>query len=410
MSVKTASPGAIQFCDLCNKPIASDSAYKRHVSYCRRTRDRPKKRPRSCKECHSAKAKCSFEPECSRCRSKGIHCVYEKPVSALANRKNSQHGGTSSSSEDSFRFVMEVPCSSFARLAGMPNFGSSTSLEVPASSPRSIIALRADPVAQQSAKFILESFRGLPFTMISRETFSWFNHGYWFQSGPPQNIMRCSDVANLYADRKSLAPDSFWTVINQENKQLLRDLPNCSMMELQSGMQAQIIYMIMFALDNISSNDIPEITLQMLMTFELYGKKSFETDNNVWFPVDRLDDPKLTWEDWVCAETQRRCTITWFLLSRVIDLKFGVMCPSISNCRRLQLPSPGSLWNARTRNEWEAARRIHCRDQLKLIRKFGDLIEARSCPPNSDHGQELNRWHANCDKLGLLLTLATTMV
>ncbi|KAI1452389.1 hypothetical protein F4805DRAFT_447583 [Annulohypoxylon moriforme] len=268
MSVNTMSPDLIQFCNLCNKPIASESAYKRHVSYCRRTRDRPRKRPRSCKECHSAKAKCSFEPECSRCRSKGLHCTYEKPVSALTTRKNDQHGGLPSPS-DSHGYVMEMPYSPLNQLSEMPNFGSSTILDLPASSPRSIVALRADPVAQQSAKFILESFRGLPLTMISRETFSWFNHGCWFQPEPSQNIVRCSKVANLYANRKSLAPDSFWSVINQENRQLLRELPTCSLKEILSGMQAQIIYMIMFALDNITSNEIPEITLQMLMTFEV---------------------------------------------------------------------------------------------------------------------------------------------
>ncbi|KAI1091749.1 hypothetical protein F5B19DRAFT_254000 [Rostrohypoxylon terebratum] len=412
MSVDAMTPDVIHFCNLCSKPIATESAYKRHVAYCRRTRDRPRKRARSCRECHSAKAKCSFEPECSRCKLKGFRCIYEKPTSALVTKykyKN-QHGGLPSPA-DSFAFAMEIPYSPLENFLDMPHFGSSTSLpDLPPTSPRSIVALRADPVAQQSAKFILESFRGLPFTMISRETFSWFNHGYWYQPEPPQNLVRCSEVASLYADRKSLGLDSFWSIIDSENKQLLRDLQNLSLKELVSGMQAQIIYMIMFALDDISTDKIPEITLQMLMTFELYGKRAFDLDNNVWFPQDNLDDPYLSWEDWISAEVQRRCTITWFLLSRVIDLKFGVMCPSISNYRTLQLPSPGSLWNARTRDEWESARKVYCRDPPRLIRRFGDLIEARSCPPNSDHGQELNRWHANCDKLGLLLTLATTMV
>ncbi|KAI2465236.1 hypothetical protein F4781DRAFT_410046 [Annulohypoxylon bovei var. microspora] len=410
MSINTMPLDVIKFCNLCNKPIATESAYKRHASYCRRTRDRPRKRPRSCKECHSAKVKCSFEPECSRCKYKGLRCIYEKPVSSsLTAKENGQSGGLPSPA-DSHGLIMERPIFSLARISSrssISNFGSSTSLDVPPSSPRSIVALRADPVAQQSAKFILESFRALPLTMVSREAFSWFSHGYWFQPKLLQNIARCSEVANLYVDRKSLPADSFWTIINQENRRFLRELPSCSLREVLSGMQAQIVYMIMFALDNISSHDTPEITLQMLMTFELYGKKAFELDCNVWFP---LDDPNMTWEDWVYIETQRRCTTTWFLLSRVIDLKFGVMCSSVSNCRRLQLPAPGSLWNARTRGEWEAARQIHCRDQMKLLRTFGDLIEARSCPPNSDHGQELNRWHASCDKLGLLLALATTMV
>ncbi|KAI1660607.1 hypothetical protein F4813DRAFT_298788 [Daldinia decipiens] len=86
------------------------------------------------------------------------------------------------------------------------------------------------------------------------------------------------------------------------------------------------------------------------------------------------------------------------------------MCPSISNYRALPLPSPDSLWSARTRAQWENARTIHIERNKSSLRTFGDLIDARLSPHNSDRGQELNRWYANCDKLGLLLTLATAMV
>lgn len=35
------------------------------MAYCRRTSGKPKKRKRSCTQCHRAKAKCSFEPQVS---------------------------------------------------------------------------------------------------------------------------------------------------------------------------------------------------------------------------------------------------------------------------------------------------------------------------------------------------------
>ncbi|KAI1414418.1 hypothetical protein F5Y13DRAFT_158512 [Hypoxylon sp. FL1857] len=409
MSVSVISSGILQFCNLCSKPIATESAYKRHIAYCRRTQGRIRKRRRSCKECHSAKAKCSFEPECSRCKSKGLYCVYETPGISIHTAKESLHHDSASSSTGDSPRTMELHDPSMCS-SPLTNFGASTSLPLPETSPRSIVALRADPVARHSARFILESMRGLPLTMISRETFSWFNHGHWYQSELPLNLARCIEIANLYIDRKSLGEDSFWSVITQENRRLLRVLPNSSLDELLSGMQVQIAYMIMLALGNTSMDEIPEVTLSLLMTFDLYGNRCNKIDENVWFPPDRLDDPSETWENWVLAETRRRCTITWFLLSRVMDLKFGVMCPSISNCRTLPLPAPGSLWNARTRAGWEAARRVHCQTRPVSLRTFRDLIEARSCPPGSERGQELNRWHANCDKLGLLLTLATTMI
>ncbi|KAI1135566.1 hypothetical protein F5Y05DRAFT_165493 [Hypoxylon sp. FL0543] len=409
MSVNVMPSGIVHFCNLCSKPIATESAYKRHIAYCRRTQGVLRKRRRSCKECHSAKAKCSFEPECSRCKSRGLHCVYEKPGTSIHTLNLDNHHDNVSSSTAGPGNVIELYDPSMCN-SPLTNFGASTSLHLPTTSPRSIVALRADPVARHSARFVLESMRGLPLTMINRETFSWFCHGHWYQSELPANLARCSEIANLYVDRKSFGECSFRSIVNQENRRLLRVLPNSSLDDLLYGMQALIAYMIMFAFDNSSMDDIPEVTLSMLMTFDLYGKKCSEIDENIWFPADKLDDPSETWEDWVFAETRRRCTITWFLLSRVMDLKFGVMCASISACQTLPLPCPGLLWNARTRAGWEAARKIHHHTRASSLLTFRDLIEARSCPPDSERGQALNRWHANCDKLGLLLTLATTMI
>ncbi|KAI1481757.1 hypothetical protein F4774DRAFT_373619 [Daldinia eschscholtzii] len=405
MSVSATPLDSIHFCDLCNKPIATESAYKRHIAYCRRAQSRPKKRPRSCRECHSAKAKCSFETECARCKARGLTCVYETsctPSTVVSTSTSSGSKCIISGSSDNYNDTQ-------SNAVGY-HFGASTSLELPASSPRSLIELRADPVAWHSAKFILETMRGLPLTMLDRESFSWYSHGYWFQPDLPRDIAKCSAIVNLYNRRHDPTTESVWSVINEENRELLRILPSCSFNDIVSSMHAQIIYMIMFALDNNVSPEVPEIRLQMLMTFDLYGKRSKEFDAMVWFPTSDFDNQDVTWEDWVYIESRRRCALTWFLLSRVMDLKFGVMCPSVSNYRALPLPCPESLWSAKTRCGWESARMVHLEQYKSSLRTFGDLVDARSSPHNSERGRELNRWYASCDKLGLLLALATTMV
>ncbi|KAI0380885.1 hypothetical protein F5Y04DRAFT_93670 [Hypomontagnella monticulosa] len=409
-----AADTTIRFCTLCNKPIATESAYKRHLSYCRRTQGQPRKRARSCKECHSAKTKCSFEPECSRCKSKGLDCIYEKPVLPISTARRSRtygdvYGDASNTTNSYVHSMTLFNSSSESNDSCSSLFGSAASLDLPASSPRPIVELRSDPVAAHSAKFVLEAMRGLPRTMVNRESFSWFNHGFWHQPELPQNLAKCTDFAITYVKSQS-KDDSFWSIINQENKRLLSDLPHNSLSDLISGMQAQVIYMIMFTLDHSSLEEIPEIRLNMLMTFELYGKKSNELDPFTFFPISDIDNCDVTWEEWIHIESRRRCAITWFLLSRVMDLRFGVMCPSVSNYRALPLPSPGVLWSARTRAEWEAHREVHFQARSTSLRTFGDLIEARSAPSGSELGRELDRWHASCDKLGLLLTLATTMV
>lgn len=106
-----------------------------------------------------------------------------------------------------------------------------------------------------------------------------------------------------------------------------------------------------------------------------------------------------------------RTGILWFLMSRIADLKFGVMCPVVRGYRTLPLPAPGPLWNARTSGEWRTLRDSYRRDVGRhTLRTFGDLVEARSQTPDSELGKQLNDWYASCDQLGILLSLATTMV
>ena len=110
-----------------------------------------------------------------------------------------------------------------------------------------------------------------------------------------------------------------------------------------------------------------------------------------------------------------RTTFAWFLLSRVADLKFGVLCPVVRGYRTMPLPAPAALWHARDRVEWAAVRDVYRRRRggaghRRSLRTFEDLVEARRQPRDSPLGRQLAEWYADCDQLGLLLSLATTMV
>ncbi|CAJ2507938.1 Uu.00g091240.m01.CDS01 [Anthostomella pinea] len=407
----------IRFCGMCSKPISTESAYKRHVSYCRRALSKPRKRKRSCKQCHSAKAKCSFEPECSRCRSKGLQCSYEDPIrpdvaSAAELGTDWQNAAESTGDGESAMMIPDSPpATELVPFSG--SFGAAKDIVLPATSPRLVTDLRADPVVQSSVELLLEAMRSLPCMMSSVHTSPWFIHGHWHAPELPTSVINCSGIARLYMEEKR--PDysgkaSLRPFVDAENRRLSQALPDCSRAEAVAGIQVLLMYLIFCALENISVHGVPEVRLQLLMTLVRYCERSREIDNFEPFDIDKMHDPGQTWENWIYAETRRRCAVAWFIMSRVIDLKFGVLCPTIIGYRSIPLTSPGSLWTARTRGEWEALREIHRQEGGLPLRTFGELIDARAAPPDSDMGQRLNAWHASCDNLGLLLTQATALV
>lgn len=87
-----ASPGAMQICNLCQKPFLNQSSYNRHVLYCRRARNRPRARIRSCQACTKSKRKCSGQLQCNRCTNKGLSCVYDvnKPIISASPRNSDE--------------------------------------------------------------------------------------------------------------------------------------------------------------------------------------------------------------------------------------------------------------------------------------------------------------------------------
>ncbi|KAH9909960.1 hypothetical protein F4778DRAFT_26287 [Xylariomycetidae sp. FL2044] len=470
-----AETNTIRLCTLCRKPIATESAYKRHISYCRRSQERHKKRKQACAACHVAKARCSFEAECARCRSKGVPCVYGDAAAAIAvqspvspdsaalvlsssESRKGEGGGdgspgvigsgpgpepepeptssatSSESGSSSSNSLISVPhaataattISTTTSITYRNPFASITSQVaaatywrgdrffdgvLTASSPRPVSQLRADPAAQHGASFILEAVCALPRMMTRRATLPWFVHGHWYAEALPEALRTCAGLAERYLDpRRDRDKVPFWSMVDGENRRLLRVMNSIGTQETLAGMQAQILYIAMCALETMTTKRFLEVRLQMLMTFELYCKRVCMLDGYAPFRVDEIANPDLTWEDWVYAENRRRCAGFWFIISRVIDLKYGAACTAITGFRRLPLPCPASLWEARTRQDWEAAREGFCRNPRPSLRTIGDLVEARAEPYDFETRQKLDDWHASCDKLGLLVTMATTMV
>ncbi|KAI1173702.1 hypothetical protein F4777DRAFT_426885 [Nemania sp. FL0916] len=425
----------IRFCNLCYKPITSESGFKRHVAYCRRTVGKTKKRKRSCKQCHRAKAKCSFEPQCSRCVSKGFNCEYEKLPPPPVNNDSLDNNQDASTSEPSGSSPSDGTTSPNNGSTDSPSLAEVAAMLGPqvSSPPRAVLELRADPRTKASAMFILDTLRTIPSMMIRRETFPPFLHGHWHQPMLPKTFANCVRISQLYLTRNTSPRDKelFNITIEDEKIRVADQLSTTPKEELITRLTSQIIYVLLTVFDNDSSqpDTAPKLTAQApdVQRLGTTARECFSSDSYLPFNIDNMDDPNETWEEFIYAESRRRAAIFWFVVSRVIDILWAVQCPPVLCYRGLALPCPDAVWRARTQQDWEVARAEAARDRYSAwdqpssldigvgvyenrMRTLGDLIDSRAYTPDSDRGRQVSSWLANADKLGLILLTATTMV
>lgn len=98
----------------------------------------------------------------------------------------------------------------------------------------------------------------------------------------------------------------------------------------------------------------------------------------------------------------------WFALIRVFAIKTSrIHCPAFDNFLALPLMSGKSLWEARTREEWEYERDSQNFDDSLLT--FGELMAALKRPEEPAHARKLDAWEVGADKLGMMMNIAVEL-
>ncbi|KAI0157277.1 hypothetical protein GGR57DRAFT_61941 [Xylariaceae sp. FL1272] len=416
-TTKDNDGAGIRFCKLCNKPIMSESAYKRHVNYCRRTLTKPKKRKRSCKSCHIAKAKCSFESPCTRCVSKGLFCEYEKPQASTPGNESSGEAQDATMSEGSEGSVGTSADEFMVEVNPLLPPSYTPTIQP----PRTAMELREDLTQQASIAIILEVMQGLPLMMTNMETLPRIIHRPSMETNLPEAISKCMQISQLFMHRNS-SPHGramYLSVLNEEIARLVHVHPNASQPDLMAGLQVLQIYATMTALDSEASrtNQAPEMQDEYsFYLMQVYNRQLFTYDNYSPFDIDNIGHDNETWEEFIYAETRRRAGLFWFLQSRVLNINRAFVSPPVMGYRGLALPAPESLWMAKTREEWQAARaRIRTRGIQHgpygtSMRTLGDLIDAQHAPPDSYYAEQRRQWLATSGKDEVLLLIGASMI
>ncbi|TVY45895.1 hypothetical protein LSUB1_G000492 [Lachnellula subtilissima] len=263
-----------------------------------------------------------------------------------------------------------------------------------------------------SRSYLLCTLRSYPHMIISRQSLPPFIHPYYgygvstsgneidthqYGLAPLNN---CAAIVKWYSAKNKDNIGFIWGTIRMEQERLLAEYSHYSDQDAVAALQAITVYFLLrISEDNerVTNFDIPLIYTMVEIAMKVKGV------------IRKYDNPsfRVTWEDWILAESLRRTMIVLFL----IDLLFDIASPLHSyKCdgsllRGLALPCGKALWMASTRDEWEAeyaVQRVKAYGKRQLT--YGDLV-------NFHHREEgtLDPWLSQLDDFGTLVMTATSV-
>jgi hypothetical protein len=123
------------------------------------------------------------------------------------------------------------------------------------------------------------------------------------------------------------------------------------------------------------------------------------------FCESEQENPSLTHADWIYAESRRRTSLVWFMITRTIVVQ-SQECATTNMPWTLPLPAPKTLWEARSEEDWMREMGAGSPE----LNTFGSLVRAKQKNSDREQKQVLGAWNARADTLGSLLNVAVSIV
>ncbi|KAK7222378.1 hypothetical protein V2G26_010381 [Clonostachys chloroleuca] len=393
-----------RLCPICRKAFVKDNSSKRHLSYCRRAQFKRKGRPKPCDGCTLAKTKCSLEePACQSCRSKDLLCVYgAKLLEGLFPNPDLQNGipfgnpgnlhleqmvtagvpvtslTGGSDPLPEFDSHLTLPQSSWPLTSSRISNGqegvaepesatseSLQSLEVlpldegaPIQSteavdePATLTALKEpSPEAEASVAIVMHSIRSYPQMMLRRQTFPPFIHPHWHTEKLPENLV------------------------------------------------------------NYEAEDMSCRGVRLLEVFQILSFRTRNLCSGIFLAPPECTHPSPSWEEWIFVESRRRINCFYFAVREVVQAKADIPCVPRGAHRQVALCCAKTIWEARSREEWEEERAIQNMGRLHIdIWSLGALLDAQRHPEDPMYAQLLKISGANTDKMGVLMSVVAVIM
>ncbi|KAF2004894.1 hypothetical protein P154DRAFT_616643 [Amniculicola lignicola CBS 123094] len=400
---------SVNLCPLCAKPFTAVTAYKRHLTYCRRTNAQPRKRGKSCFECSRAKTKCSFHTTCNRCQTKGLECGYSQPMLPLVGVPEMVDlGELVNMNLEDFALELDPVVEASFRLDSTLQYTTATSYQRPPV-PNSIVPFQLhNNIADQSAMLILQQFRGFPARMLRRDNLPPFIHPRWQRSVLPEPIAVCNRIVGIFSTRTvDITPFVWRTVLAEQKRWLQEDVTG---EDLLAAVQAQLIYTVMRIIDpGDGSAEASKVNRELLSIGGCLCESFSRLSGSLLHENETLT-VIMGWQQWIFAESRRRTACAWLLLARIVSVKTGLFCHVRENIENVPLPSGKMLWEATSEAAWETEMiQTFDRTHDSYPKTFGSLLDVHANNSDPSSAQQLDNWTANVDSLGTMMSIGIAM-
>ncbi|KAF4968606.1 hypothetical protein FSARC_4030 [Fusarium sarcochroum] len=212
-----------------------------------------------------------------------------------------------------------------------------------------------------ASRVIMQMLYAYPQMMLRRQTFPPFIHPHWHEPRLPGTLANCMSIAQLFAARTPETEPFLWRMIAAEEERFRNELLGSRFLDL------------------VGSYSKPE-----------------------------QEEPSPTWEDWIFAESRRRMSCLWLIISCVITIENGRSCAGCGAMQNLPMPSSKMLWEARNLEEWQTEKTFS--DMAIPVVTLGELVEAKANSSNPLHAQKLEAWEMGSDKMATMLDVAVEFV
>ncbi|KAF5667134.1 atp-dependent dna helicase pif1 [Fusarium heterosporum] len=257
---------------------------------------------------------------------------------------------------------------------------------------------------QNASRVIMQMLYAYPQMMLRRQTFPPFIHPHWHEERLPETLGNCMSIAQLFAARTPETEPFLWRMIDAEEERLREKLYLLPPREVHLCLQVMIVYMIMAMSESEVEDN--QRTPRLFETTELIGSRFLDLMGSYY--ASEQTEPSSTWEDWIFAESRRRMSCLWLIISCVITIESGKICNGCSALDTLALPSSKTLWEARSLEEWQTEKAFY--DMSSPLTTLGELVEAKKNSGNPLEAQKLQTWEMGGDKMSAMLNLAVEFV